>query len=433
LLDIFNLKKDYAGLEKAGEELLNVPGIGNTAAGADIRVVMEKATFKKAQDLETSKNYLGSAEAFEGFARKNANSPLATAAFFNAAINFERAGQNQKSMQGHLKVLSSKDKKADHLKVKSRRILAKLYQDAGMLEEAAKAYRQAAIEAGQDPLAPNFFYNAAIINEALAHPKEALENYQSYFKTSKKADRIEAIFQMAQIHKRSGQVPQAAARFKEYFDLNESSERAVEAAYWVYDYNRQIEKVKDAEIWKKKTLGAQKKLAPGKAGPGAQWAAKIHLNDVTAMFYRMKNIKISGNQSKQKTALQDKILLMNDITLRLGEVIKFNSAEEIVGALLISGRANQHLGEAIEQAPLPAGLNGQEQKTYKEEIHKVAAPFFAKAKDSFRAAYDRSIELEVYGADYKAARELLQKLDAQAVSDHGEIPLDIRIGTWVTQ
>ena len=39
LLDIYNLRKDYAGLEKTGSELLAVPSIASSKAGSDIRGV----------------------------------------------------------------------------------------------------------------------------------------------------------------------------------------------------------------------------------------------------------------------------------------------------------------------------------------------------------------------------------------------------------
>lgn len=61
------------------------------------------------------------------------------------------------------------------MKHKSRRLIAKLYQDSGQLEEAAAAYKLAAQEMGQDPLVPNMLFNAAILYEAVGKPTEAMK------------------------------------------------------------------------------------------------------------------------------------------------------------------------------------------------------------------------------------------------------------------
>ncbi len=431
LLDIFNLKKDYAGLEKTGQELLAVPTIANSTAGADIRGVLEKAQFKKAQDLEINKDYGASAEQFESFAKQNAGSALVSAAHFNAGINYERAGSNGKAISNHALVLASKNKEAEPLKQKSRRILAKLYQDAGMIEEAAKAYRNSAIEAGADPAAMNLYFNAAILDEALGRNHEAVQNFQTYFDKSKKADRVEAVFMIAEINRRAGHQKDSAERYKEYFNFGLNNEKSVEASYRMYDFYKAQQKTSEAEVWKRRTLTTQKKLNPNKKGAGASWAAKVLLDESTLAFHELKNIKIPENPAKQKKAVQQKIDRLNDLNQKLAEIIKYDSPEEIVGALNLGGRANQQIGEAFITAPVPKGLKPDELKQYKDGIQKVADPFFAKAKESFKTALERSSQLEVYGKESEYARENLKKIDSSAVVDHGEVPMEIRSSSWM--
>jgi TolA-binding protein len=433
LLDAYNLKKDYSGLEKAGQELLSVPSIANSAAGNDIRGVLEKAQFKKAQDLEVSKDYAGSADQFEAFAKQNPTSPLFVASHFNAAINYERAGQNGKAISNHIVVLNSKAKEAEPLKPKSRRLLAKLYQDAGMLEEASKTFKSAAIEAGNDPIAPNLFYNAAILDEALLHNQEAIQNLQSYFDKSKKSDRVDAVFQMAEIHRRAGQNKAAADRYKEYFGFFLDNEKSIEAGYRVYDYFKSQNNSHDTEVWKHKVLNAQRKLNPKKKGPGASWAAKILLDDASVFFYEMRAIKIPSDPAKQKKAAQKKVEMLSQLNQMLAEVIKYDSPDEIIGSLNMAGRANQHLGEALNNAPPPAGLKPDELKMYKDAVQKLADPFFAKAKESFRTAVKRGSELENYGKEYLYAHEMTQKIDPTAVVDHGEWTMDQKTSSWMVQ
>ncbi len=432
LLDSYNLRKDYAGLEKTGSELLAMPGIAGSQAGSDIRGVLEKATFKRAQDLEVSKDYAGSAAQFEAFSKQNPGSSLSASAQFNAAINYERAGNNAKSMQMHSMILASKDKAAEPLKPKSRRIVAKLYQDAGRLEEAAAAFKASAVEAGKDPVAMNLYFNAAILYEALGRNNDAIRNYEEYFDRNKKSDRWDAVYAMATIYRKQGSITKASEKYQEYVAARPSSqEKLVEASYHVYDIARKKRMNGEADEWKQRTLSMQRRFAPDKRGVGATYAAQIKLEDAVKSFDELRAIRIPANPAAQQKAAQQKIAMVSKLNNELGDVIRYDSANEIVGALSVLGQVNLHMGEALVNAPLPAGLNADETKQYKEGIAKLAEPFFAKAKETFKAAVSRGSELDTYNSYYTKARHLAVKLDPKAYYDGGEQSMDMKQGSWV--
>jgi TolA-binding protein len=432
LLDIYNLKKDYSGLEKVGGELLAVPSIANSKAGQDIRGVLEKATFKRAQDLEVSRDYAGSAQYFETFAKQNPHSSLATTAIFNAAINFERAGMVSSAIIAHNLVLNSKDKSAANFKPKSRRVIGKLYQDSGMLEEAAIAYRSAAIELGNDPLAPNLYFNAGIINESLGKNSEALKDYQSSYAKNKKSDRVDIIFQMATMLRKQGSLSHAVDKYKEYISGGGADPaKTVESAYWIYDISATLNRKKDTDEWQKKTLNIQRRFAPGKKGIGAEYAAKIRLKETLVTFAEMKAIAIPANPKRQQQAAQNKIALMTKLNQSLAEVLKYDSPEEIVGALSILGQGNLHMAEALVNAPIPLDLNQEETKQYRAGVQKLAEPFYAKAKESLKATLDRASELDTYNSYTSTARELLAKLDPKLAYDGEEISTEVRQPSWM--
>lgn len=432
MLDTFNLKKDYAGLEKTGQELLAIPSIANSGAGKDIRGVLERANFKRAQDLEVSKDYGKSASTFESFANQNPQSELATTAMFNAAINYERAGQTGKAMNAHTVVLRSNDKKAEPLKTKSRRIVAKLYQDTGQLEEAAKAYQDAAEEAGNDPLAPNLYFNAAVLQESLGRPTAAIRNYDTYYQKTKKGDRNEALYSIATLYRKSNHNSAAVDKYKDFVNTGGTShEKNVESAFWVYKLSQGLNRRKDAEDWRKKTLGLQAHYAPNKKGVGAKYAAQLKLEDAQETFREFRSISLN-NVKRLKELSDRKISLLTKLNSQLGEVIKFDSPDEIVGALALLGQANLNMGEALSGAPVPAELkNADEIAQYKAGVQKLADPFYAKAKDSLKTAVDRGQEFEAYTPEYSKARGLLVKLDNKVVYDGDEEAAQVRQPNWM--
>ncbi len=431
LLDIYNLRKDYNGLEKMAGEILTIPGMANSKAGSDIKDVLEKSSFKKAQDLEVAKDYAGSAQQFENFSKAYPNSSLGMIAVFNSAINFERAGLISKAMVSHTAIIQSKNKSADPFKVKSRRIVAKLYQDSGQLEEAATAYHASALEAGNDPLAPNLFFNAAILYEALGKNGEAIKNYESYHEKNRKSDRTEALFQIATLYRKQNSLSKASEKYQDYVNAGSGShERIVESAYWVHDMSARLGRRKISDDWKQKTLSLQRRYSPEKKGVGATYAAKIKLAETSTVFSDLKAIRIPADPAQQQAAAQKKIALVTKLNKDLADVVKYDSAEEIVGALSLLGQVNLHMGEALTTAPVPRGLNPEETKQYKAGIEKLAEPFFGKAKESLKAAVDRGAELEVFDEHYKKAFQLALKIDPKIFYDGGEIGSEVRQGSW---
>ncbi|UOE99709.1 tetratricopeptide repeat protein [Bdellovibrio reynosensis] len=435
LLDIYNLRKDYAGLEKAGSELLAVPSIASSKAGEDIRGVLEKASFKRGQDLEVAKNYGESAQVFEGFAKQNPKSNLAVIALFNAGVNYERAGKNASAINAYQGVINSKDPAADKLKSKARRLLAKQYQDSAQFEEAARLYKQAADENPKDPLAANMIFNAAVLYEALGKSDDAIRAYTEFTKVNKKhSDNIEAVFSMAQIHRKAGQNGAAIARYTEYVEGGgRDAEKVVESAYWVSDLSRRQKAITKSDEWRGKTLAIQKRFAPNKKGPGASFAAKVKFAQAMETFKEMKAINFPADPKKQKAAVDKKTALLNQLTTELADIIKYDSAEEIVSSLSLLGEAYQNMAQAILNAPLPAGLNAEETKQYKAGVEKFAEAPKAKAFDSFKLAVERGLELEIYNDGFKTAYEYMHRQDPKSYYNGEEVASDIRLVNWMGQ
>lgn len=435
LLDIYNLRKDYAGLAKTGAELLAVPSIANSKAGADIRGVLEKASFKKGQDLEVAKKYGESAQVFEGFAKQNPSSSLATIAFFNAGVNFERAGQNGNAIESYKEVLKSKESDKVDLRWKAKRLLAKQYQDSAQFEESAKLYRQASDEKPKDSLAANLMYNAAVMYEAMGRNDSAVKTYTEFIEMNKKrSETRDARYAIAQIHRKAGRFSAAILNYQEYLDSGASDqERVIESNYWIGELSAKINRGKIADDYRRRTLAVQKHFAPDRKGVGATYAAKIKLQQSLATFREMKSVSFPRDASKQKAAVDRKIGLLTRLTGELTEIIKYDSAEEVVSALGILGEANLNMGQAMLNAPLPAGLNAEETKQYKAGIEKYAEPFMSKAREGYKAAVERGWDLETYNESYKTALEYMNKLDPKAYYDNGEVGSDTRLVNWISQ
>lgn len=435
LLDIYNLKKDYAGLEKAGSELLAVPSIASSKAGSDIRGVLEKANFKKAQDLEVNKDYAGSAAQFEAFAQQNPSSNLAITAIFNAGVNYERAGDSGRAQANYEKVLASKDPAAEKLKPKTRRLLAKLAQDSYKTEEAARLYKQSALEEPKDPLAPNMMFNAALLYQVLGRSDDSVKAYGDFVRMSKKhQDNLEAIFQVAKIHDKAGQKSAAIARYKEYLNGGPSDPANVmEATGRLYELSAET-RSGETEAWRNRTLAVSRRLSGENKKYDPSWPAKAKLGECEDMFTELKAIRFPRDPAKLKNVLEQKVDVLNRLVKKTGDVIKYDSAEQIVNALALNGRAYEHMAQALRSAPLPAGLSAAEEKQYREGVEKqFVEPNLVKAREFYEKTVSRAWELEAYTPAYRSALAAMNKMDPKAYYNNGEVASDARYVNWMSQ
>ncbi|MGZ3721544.1 MAG: tetratricopeptide repeat protein, partial [Bdellovibrionales bacterium] len=176
-LDIYNLRKDYGGLEKAGQDIMSNEDLAKSPVGAQVQGVLQRASFKKAQDLEANKDFGGAAVAYEEFARKNPGGDLGTSAAFNAAVNYEKAGDAGKAIGMYGVVLGDKSPKNEGLKKSSSKFIASLYEKTGQYQRAAEAFEAYAAKNDKDKESTTFYYNAAVIRDGMNSYTAALTNY----------------------------------------------------------------------------------------------------------------------------------------------------------------------------------------------------------------------------------------------------------------
>lgn len=429
LLDIYNLKKDYSGLEMAAGELLKNESLAGTKAGQEIKEVLEKASFKKGQDLEQDKKFKESADVFMTFAAQNAKSTLAITAFFNAGVNYEKANENEKAKNAYIQVLQSKQDNKE-LKTKSKLFVAKLYQDAALYDESIKLYKQLINDTEKKEQSRNYLFNIAVMKEAMGQYSSALKDYTEYAELIKSyKEKQELIFLTAELYRKTEQWSKAQDTYKAYIDSGApQSENFVEALYWIaHIYNRKGSS--QSYSYEDRLISMQKKLGGSK---GAKWSAIVKLRRSKDTYSDFVEIKIPSNPEKQKKAVDDKVGLLNKLNKELNDVVKLNHPESIISSLAMLGEANHHMANAILNSPLPKGLDAETEKQYREGIPKLAEPFKLRANDSYKLALERAWEFETYNDDYIKALKYMNSVDPSKYYYADEIKQDVRFINWMS-
>lgn len=409
ILDIFNLRKDYQGLTKAGEELLSDPSLKSAEITGDIKNVVERGRFKEAQDLETSKNFLGSAKAFEAFSRSYPTSALATIAKYNAAINYERSGDLKRATSLYSNFLGTKQTGNDKQRREAKRLLGRIYERTGQLEKAAIEFEGYAKEFPKDALASDMYYNAAVIWAGLKSYTRAIQNYKKYYDTSKKANRVDSIYIIGDIYEKQNKLTTANRYFERYINDNpRDMALVIQAAHRIAKNSEKLNQVAKSEEWHKKVI-AMKKRAKGNIGSAE--AAEAEFKLIRPIVREYKAIRIPNNPQAQGKAIQNKLAILNRLNTELAKVIKYDVADYVVASLATVGDAYEHMFKAIEAVPKPTNLNAEQMKVYDAEIAKITDPLKKQAADNYASAIDKARQLDVYNSHYIDAQNGLDRIN----------------------
>ena len=397
LLDIYNLKQDYEGLQQAANDILAVPELAKSDVGDQIKDIKLRTDFKLAKSLEDKKDFQGSAKAYESFALKNRASSLAPAALFNSAVNYEKSGDVLKAISMYVLVAGNTTKGNESAASKANKFLPALYEKTGQYEKAARLFDSYATKNPKDPIAIEYRYNSAVIYDALNMYNQAIKNYDFYLANSRNKDRFEVLFLIAKIHERLEQKSKAIAAYDKY--LNSPTQNfagIIEAHYTIAKIHQSLGRKKISEEWFGKTVAVQRRLANRSNNAGASYAAESKFNLVYNTYVELVGVRIPANPAQQSAAVQKKLALLNRLKDELKSVVAYDDAEYIVAALSTQGKALQHLYSSIISAPLPKGLKPDELTQYKEGVQKIASPFKEQAIETYKTAVTRGYELQGY-------------------------------------
>lgn len=410
ILDIYNLRKDYEGLTKAGQELLSSPDIKSTDINMDIQDVVERAKFKEAQDFEGSKNYINSAKGFEAFSRAYPSSKLASIAKFNAGVNYERSGELIKSTQMYDGFLASGRKNENEKQRKeTRRLLGRIYERTGQLEKAAIEFEKFTQENPNDPLTPDLYYNAAVIYAGFKNTPKAVRSYERFYETSKKANRVEAIYLIGEIYEKRGSLSSANKYFERFIDENPRDMKLViSAAYHVAKNYEKMKQTAKSEEWFKKIASLQRRAS---GDLGVREATEGRFNMTLRTFDELKAIRIPSNPAQQGAAVQKKLALLNRLNQELGQIVKLDVGDFVVASLTVAGQAYDHMSSSIYAAPIPKGMNSDEQQRYNAEVDKIAGPLRKQAIDNYKGSIQKARQIDVYNNWVLVSHEALGRLD----------------------
>jgi len=412
IIDSYKLKKDYAGLEKAGKELIQIGEKSGGVKTSKVESVLEQSAFKRVEAISKTAKPLEVAGGFMKFTKDYPKSALQRKAFYNAGIYYEKAGAFNKALAAYTMVDASQgDKK---LYNDAQKFSAFLYEKMGYLRRAAALYENLSGSSSASPKDKlKYLTSAAIIKEGF----NDVSGLKSILLKLKPLDKVNNTYlydyRIAEVYQRIGNLKAARTHYMSFFNTAKASPfLLVKSARRIGDSYLNEKNLDRSKYWfRAAVLTYEKFKSRGAKGAVSDAAySKFKLSD--ELFYTYLGIKIPSDPSKQQRVITDKLKLVDKITKEMAKVIDFDDGYTIVSALNRQGQAYQHLTFAILTTPLPGGLNLEEQKTVKGLIEKKVEPFKLNAITSYKKALEKGRSLNTYNAEYLNTLYELSKIDS---------------------
>lgn len=423
ILDIYKLKGDYAGLEKAAESILVTPGLSqSTDLTSEVKTVRETAILKQAEAYEKSKEYVKAAEEYANFYKTNPASQYRYEALYNSAINYTAAKDLEKTNSTYLALLKTQAK--PELKKKALTYLADTYYKMGDYKNAVSLFENYVQTYPQEPIGLNYLFNAAIIRSALGDTQKAVAHYNSYYSKTTKNDKAEVLYEIAKIYENNNQLSTARSYYERYITTpGARPENVVSSMYRVAESYKSQNQISMADTWYRRILSDRSRLSRAARNQklGYPEAADAEFNFALKKYAQFKSMTIPTDPKKQAQVVQDKLKLVNTLREDLKKIVKYDSGEAIVKALSLQGDMMKHLAESISGAPIPANLNPTDVIAYKEGVDKVVSPFYKESNESYVAAYKKGYELNTYGEALDTVSRIAKNIDPSLrLKDRGE-------------
>lgn len=389
ILNIHTVKGDYAELAETARRLKNTAG-GDVEFRQDMGKVEQKALFKTIEKIERQGQYLDAAQKYEAFTRAYPSSSFSDKAYYNAILNYMRAGDHDSAMRVRSEM--ARTQKGSPLLKKAHSLIAKQLAAIGEYQKAAVAFSSFAREYPSDVTGAQAAYNAIIFKRALGDYNGAIADSQFYlsqFRGGRHWDEVN--FNLIYVFKDAGRT-QDAIRHVERFIASHSS---LDLSYF------------KARLLKAELLEGESRLREFEAILARYRQARVKNREIgaivaEALFVVIQETtherfsEVEFSQGNLEAATKRKLALLDQLKNGYTDVIKLGEGRWGIAALVKLGDAYAQFGNALLDAPIPSNLTESQAEQYRAMLRKQTKEILEKAKEAYQRAVAKSFELQIY-------------------------------------
>lgn len=427
VLDSYNLKQDYAGLNKAVDRFLQNKQVARGEFLDELMRLREGASFGACLQHEKEKRYREAAEGFLKFVGEFPTSRFYDKALYNAALDFERVKDIASAIKTRLRLI--RERPDSPLVRKALYAIAGNFHASAVYSQAAKSYEVYAERYPDSKEAEASLANAAIFRRGLGNTELALRNYTRWLEVygrKKRKEGAAVALTIARVHlelKHWGKAVRSLAdyhaRWARYADRDDVivAHTLMGRAYLELNNTGKARKAFTAAVAAFTGLPKPKRKA---LVDGREAAAHARFELGELLF---KDFEAAGITSikKLKDQVLEKVRRMAKAQEVYLTVIDIGHPNWTIAAMGRIGQGWQGLADAVRRAPPPKGLNEEELMVYQDELDQRAMQFEEQAVKHYSACLELAAKYKWFNDYSVLAESNLGKLDPERFQPINEV------------
>ena len=410
VLESFNRAADYQNIETWARKLKNAPAFQNAEAQAKLDALILQSVFKVGEELAEKKQHDEAASAYMRAAREFPRDPRAAQAYFNAGQQWQAAGKIELAGQAFAELIER------HPGSKEGALgawtAAQMFEAIAQFRDAAEHYELYANRFEQGEKRADALYNAVVLRLAAGDHERVVEDGKRFgqlFPKHESAD--EVLFMVGRAHEIAERWKAAADLYAQYSKRGRDLDRRVEAGTRLALVLQKSGDARGADRALKDVAAVANRSASQLNG-GRYYAAQARFIQGDLVLAEFEQIQIGGERGTLEKRLQQKSELLRKAAGIYGEVAELRVAEWVTAALYKIGQSYELFAEALRNAPMPAGLNEEQEASYRDQLAMFVVPIEERALEAYEGGYKKALELRVFNRWTAKLREGLTRLNA---------------------
>ena len=427
-LDILNTKEEWLALSDLAHKFLQNKKL--TPPGSkfekEVAQIGEGAKFKYVMQVyEEKKDYVLAAREFKEFVAQYPKSEHAPKALYNALVIADKADQLDLEIAAGEQLMRDYPKADEQIVKLTVPALASACERAARYKDAIRWYEDAQSRWPAEDKAADWLFNAAVYREGLNDDAGALADWQKYVKQyGSRPDAAKIAFNIGLIVERQKESRKTADywySFQQDWARSASPGQLLLARYKQGLAMREL-KPNDANVPIVMGEVAQRftRLADAeKAPPVIDAAAHARFMGVEQAFNDFLGIHFRyTRQSDLVFVLRIKNARMNKLLAAYGEVVKIGSPKWSEAAFERIGEAYRNFNKGLLDAPMPHGLDAEQQELYRSTLESQALPLEDKATEAFGKSVEVAQKSGIYSDWVLKSQDFLREYQPDA---YGEV------------
>ncbi len=416
-LDILNTKEEWLALSDLAHKFHEDRRLAPLNSEFEKRVARlgEGAKFNYVMEVyEKKKDYPLAAKEFREFVKQYPHSEHAPKALYNALVIADKADELDSEIAAGEQLLRNYPNAGEEIIKLTVPALANADERSARYPEAIKWYEEAQARWPGDPKAPDWLFNAALWREGMADDAGALAGWQKYLKQyGTRPDAAMIAFNIGLLLERQKDYRKVSDYW--YGFQREWSRAATPGQLLLARYKEGLAmrdlKASDPNVPVVMAEVAQKFRAlpdSEKLPPVVDAAAHARFLNIDSAFDDF--LKIHFNYTRQAElvyVLKIKNLRLSRLLEAYTDVIRFGSPRWSEASLTRLGEAYRNFNKGLLEAPMPRGLDPEQQDLYRTTLENQALPLEDKATDAFEKAVQTGQKTQVYSEWVVKAQDLL--------------------------